>query len=301
MLGISTVYFIDSCRSWSLLLERAKKLGFDKFELSVEIPHTWLSDIKNSVDKKEVQILSIHNYCPRVEKIPPGRTIFSSYLISSEDETERRFAIELTKKSILTAKKVDASTVIIHAGEVVIKPSGRDLSRFVQDFGVKTKLYQNYLEELRKNRKLSSERYLLNTIKSLREIANFAMDNNIKIGLENRFFYHEIPLLEEFGIIFSEIDLANIGFWYDVGHAEIFIRMGFMESHKQLLEPYKNKIIGFHLHDVRGMQDHYAPGEGELDFKQFFPYLSVETLKIIEAHPYSCSEVLKSSLNIFQL
>ncbi len=300
MIGISTAYLIDISKSWTNLLEHAARLGYDNFELNIDIPSIWLSDIKNSVLKGECKILSIHNFCPKVGKIPDGRTPYSPYFITSEDKSEREIALELTKKTIDTAFSVGAPVVVIHAGEVMIKPSGRDFGRFVQEFGVKSQLYRRYLEELKANREKSAERYLLNAIKSLKEIVEYAESKGIKIALENRFFYHEIPLLREFETIFNEIKSKKLGLWYDTGHAEIFIRMGFMESHKELLEPYKEKIFGFHLHDVRGLKDHYAPGEGELDFKQFLPYTNFETTKIIEAHPYASSSAVKKASCLFE-
>lgn len=293
------MYFVDGCKSWRDVITRAAELGYNKFELNVDVPAAWLPDVENSVSAGESRILSVHNYCPMVENLPPDRTIFSAFLITSEDEKERQHAVNLTKKSIDIASRTKASVVVIHSGEVVAKPSGRDLGRFAREFGVKAQLYQSYLGELRKNRRDSSERYLLNAIKSLKEIVVYTETKNVKIALENRFFYHEIPLLDEFGTIFSEINSDMLGMWYDVGHAEIFVRMGFMESHAQLLEPYKKKIFGFHLHDVRGLKDHYAPGEGEIDFSQFFGYMDFNTIKIIEAHPYSAPKAVKNAPLIF--
>ena len=300
-IGISTAYFIDHSKSWDILLKNAKKFDFDNFELSVETPAAWLPVIKKSVMDGKARVLSIHNYCPKLENLPKERNIFNGYLLTSEDKEERKNAIDFTKKTIGVASELWASTVIIHVGEVTLDLSGRSFVRYLEDFGVNSRFYQAHLEELRKTRATSAERYLLTAITSLKEIVTYAEDKNVNIGLENRFFYHEIPLLDEFGVIFSEVNSKNIGFWYDVGHGEIFVRMGFMTSHRQLLETYKDKILGFHLHDVRGLKDHWAPGEGELDYSQFEEYFSPGTLKIIESHPHSSSNALKKSPLLFNV
>ena len=305
MLGLSTVYLNDSSSSWEDLLLKARTLGYNAFELDVKTPSSWIKDIKKSVQNGEAKILSVHNFCPLVEDVPPGRSVWGAYLITSEDENERRKAVDLTKRSVETALEVGASVVVVHAGEVKIDfPSGRDLARLSKDFGIKSTMYKSALDELLKLRRDTRERYLNQAARSLYEITSFAAsslgEGKVKIALENRFFLHEIPYKDEFGILFEMVKSPSLGFWYDVGHGEIFIRMGFAASHDELIEPYKNRILGFHLHDVRGMRDHYAPGEGEMNYRQFFKYMEIGTIKIIESHPYSSENAIIKAPLIFR-
>jgi len=300
MLGLSTVYLNDSSKNWDTLLSSAKSLGYSAFELDVKTPASWLKDIKKTVLDGEAKILSVHNFCPLIEDVPHGRSVWGAYLITSEDEKERKKAVDLTKRSIETALEVGASAVVVHSGEVKVEFGGRDLFKLALEFGIKSSMYKAHLDELIRLRASTRSRYLNNAIKSLEEIVTFASSSGMKIALENRFFLHEIPYKDEFGIIFDSIKSDRLGFWYDVGHAEIFVRMGFAESHKEIIEPYKNKIIGFHLHDVRGMRDHYAPGEGEIDFSQFYQYMNPFVIKIIEAHPYSSKEAIANAHSIFR-
>lgn len=299
MIGLSTVYLNDTSRDWAHLSGRAGELGYDSFELDVGVPASWLKDIKRSVADGKAKILSVHNFCPRLEDIPEGRNLWSAYLITSEDEAERSKAVELTKRSVETASALGATAVVVHAGHTQVDFNGRDLSKFLGDFGAGSSLYRARLEELKTARRAVAPRYLHNAVKSLEEITRFAEGSGVRVALENRFFYHEIPLLGEFGEIFRAVGSSNLAFWYDIGHGEIFIRMGFMSSHEEILEPYKDRIAGFHLHDVRGMRDHYAPGEGELDYTGFLKYMRPDTIKIIEAHPYSRDAAVRKAREIF--
>ena len=39
-----------------------------------------------------------------------------------------------------------------------------------------------------------------------------------------------------------------------------------------------------HLHDVVGSSDHKSPGSGAVDFGRLVPFITPETIKVIETH-----------------
>jgi sugar phosphate isomerase/epimerase len=41
-------------------------------------------------------------------------------------------------------------------------------------------------------------------------------------------------------------------------------------------------MVGIHLHDVLGITDHHAPGEGEVNWEIVSKYLRPEVLKVCE-------------------
>jgi sugar phosphate isomerase/epimerase len=41
-------------------------------------------------------------------------------------------------------------------------------------------------------------------------------------------------------------------------------------------------MVGIHLHDVRGLEDHLAPGQGEADLKEVISMLKTHHIKILE-------------------
>ncbi len=107
------------------------------------------------------------------------------------------------------------------------------------------------------------------------------------LGIENRFHFHEIPDFEEIGLILKTFQGAYIRYWHDVGHARVQENLGII-GHNDLLEAYSEKIIGIHLHDVRGLKDHLAPGQGEIDYEEIKPFLKPPLLRSWSLMPTGC-------------
>jgi hypothetical protein len=49
-----------------------------------------------------------------------------------------------------------------------------------------------------------------------------------------------------------------------------------------LLKRYHKNLVGMHIHDARGLDDHFPPGSGEIDFKKIVTWIGDDTLKVIE-------------------
>ena len=52
--------------------------------------------------------------------------------------------------------------------------------------------------------------------------------------------------------------------------------------HNDLLEAYSDEIIGIHIHDVTGLEDHLAPGQGEIAYQEIKTFLRSSMIKILE-------------------
>jgi len=282
--NISTVWCIKN-NTWNTLLKQLKSIGFSKFELNVEVPENWFNNINKSVLNNEVEISGLHNFCPALEYLPEGKNYYNVYSITSDNTEERNLAIEYTKKTIKFAKYVNAKYIVMHPGEVKIEMTGEKVNSFAYKFGTKVCLYEKYKNECIKQRQQHTKHYLDNLFFGLEQILNYAVKNNIFIGLENRFYYHEIPIPEDLDKIFNKFNDIHLGYWHDIGHCEVNKRLGFFNSHHDFLKPFKNKLIGMHLHDVKGLEDHFAPGTGEVDFNILKQYIHNGLFLTIEVHP----------------
>ena len=52
-----------------------------------------------------------------------------------------------------------------------------------------------------------------------------------------------------------------------------------------LLKTYSDHLIGVHLHDAVGLDDHLAPGTGTFEFKKIKPFIKINTPLVIELKP----------------
>jgi sugar phosphate isomerase/epimerase len=132
--------------------------------------------------------------------------------------------------------------------------------------------------------------------KSLQQLMDYAAQLKIKLGLENRYHFIDIPSINEMGDLLNLSDETHLGFIYDVGHAQAMDRLGFY-PHEDWLTRYSPRMIGCHLHDVLGLTDHLAPGRGEIDFKKIASYLPKNAFKTMELMPSVSLAQVKGGLN----
>lgn len=290
MIALSTAYNISKHKDPVSLVEEIKSLGFSAVELNLEVPESFISEIA-----KRIKIVSVHNYCPKLDFIPEGRTIYSPYNMTSTDENERTTAIKLTKRTIDIANSVGAEAIVIHAGEVDMEITGRTLAKKYNATKGGSD-YKNYLETFLAERKAKSKIFLENVLKSFDELIVYAERKNVKIGVENRFWANEIPSFADYKIIFQKFYGASIGIWYDVGHSVVAEKQGLVKNHLDFLESYSSRLIGVHLHDVNDVYDHKAPGTGEVNFSEIAKFINQNTILVNETHPSSTKEDLKNSI-----
>ena len=118
---------------------------------------------------------------------------------------------------------------------------------------------------------------------SLEKLNREAEQKGVLLGIENRYNFHEIPNFEEIGTILREFEGGSVRYWHDVGHAAVQENLGICRQ-KELLDAYSEKMIGMHLHDVKGLDDHFSPGEGQLDYAEITPFMKPTLIKILEVH-----------------
>ncbi len=274
------------------IVQEIKSAGFDTIELSCALTESIVSDILKLKKASEIKISSLHNMCPLPKEIERDEASPDFYSLASPDETERRLAVEVAKNTINYARDFDATAVVLHSGRVQIRDRTRDLESVFAD-KEKFSLLKSKMKTERDEKKNG---YLDNLLKSLEELIGHAAKIGVYLGIENRFYYREMPSLEEMEIIFGTFKSDYLRYWHDVGHAEVFERLG-LGRHKDYLNKFAHRLIGVHLHDIIGLtDDHQAPGLGTFNFSIIKPYINKDTLKVIEAHQPATKADLQHSL-----
>ena len=91
----------------------------------------------------------------------------------------------------------------------------------------------------------------------------------------------------------------TVGYWHDVGHAEVLENLGF-GTHEEWLQRFAQRMVGIHLHDVVGVDDHQAAGLGNVDWELVARYLPAGALLTCEFQNYNSPEQVKTGLDLLR-
>lgn len=276
------------------LVSEIKDLGFGEIELSFNLPSETVEDIACLVQEQKIKVVSLHNFCPIPDGVKRESALPDYYSLASLDEEERRLALKQTKLTIETAQRLGAKAVVLHTGRVEIPDQTKDLIDLFNRGQKDSPEFRDLKSGVIKVRSEKRKPFLENALKSLEELNLEALKKNVLLGVETRFYYREIPNLEEISRILERFNGSQIRYWHDTGHAQLMENLGFCR-HQDFLDLSRGLLLGVHLHNMIGCSDHQAPSNGEIDFRKLLPYLTKDTLKVIEAHhPVSANDVKDS-------
>lgn len=293
-ISLSTMWAKDRFGNIAEFVVKAREFGFTHMEANSSVSPQGL----NELIETSFPISSIHCPCPAAltsKGIP-----VANLSLSSLEKNEQEEAINFTKKTIDLARKVGAKAVVLHMGEVPINLGLDDELRWLyQQNLIHTERYSRVKEQLSYQRSCKAPPYLEAARKSLKELTEYAEHRGIMLGLETRFHLHEMPNIDEMAKLLNEVAGRPVGYWHDMGHAEVQQRLGFA-SHGEWLLRFRHRIIGVHLHDVLGVSDHYAPGKGDINWEMVAKYLPGEAIKVCEIAEWNEEGDIQGVVNFLQ-
>ena len=294
MYSLSTCWNSHRHTDGRAMLREIRELGFEYAELSHGIRISLLPGIFEAVEAGEILISSLHNFCP----LPMGidRAAPNIYKFSSEDRRERESAFKHTLKTLETAVRVKAKLVVLHTGCVDMKDYTDTLIDMVGEGKKGTPKYDKLCQEVIQVREKKKARYMENALESIRRIVDEAKPRGLKLGIENREALEEIPFESDFDCFFKEFRDPTVVYWHDTGHAQIKENLGFI-SHRLHLEAMRERLYGFHVHDVEFPgRDHRPPGKGTIDWESLKPLVQPGHLKVFELSPSVSPEEARAGI-----
>lgn len=292
MLAISLPWTKEDNVDVKKMLQSVKDMGLDAIEFGYTLTHEQVEAMIPLMKTMGLRAASVHNFSPIPNDRPSPRHVSNYYRLTAVDDDERRSAVQWTNHSVDTAVRTGATVVVIHAGMIELgDPRSPELLNLYKEGRADTAEYESVRSHLLQERERIKGPYLDALVKSLDAVMPYAQSKGIKIGLETRYYPTEIPNFSEIGELLNRYRAKGMGYWHDVGHAEVNGRLG-ITPHGQYLKTYQRDLIGVHLHGVKGLRDHNAPFCGDFDLSAVLPYFQKDTIKVIESRLGAFNELV---------
>jgi sugar phosphate isomerase/epimerase len=284
MLAISTSWKSKEVTNGDTFIELLEYFDITGIELEYRINEVLFHQMREALKRSDLKVVSIHNYFPIPTFLPHSKGGGDLFLLSHPDKDERQKAIQMTIRSMKYASNLGAKVVILHCGYVDMDTELNVLHHYWDSNQIHSKEAQIFIARKLKERDHLKPRHLDSLLFSLDRLIHIAEKQNLMLGIENRYHYHELPGFDDFKVLFTKFKGGPLGYWHDTGHAHTNEILTIIPP-EALLKTYSNHLIGIHLHDAIGLDDHLAPGTGIVDFKSIRSYLKKNVLLVIELEP----------------
>jgi len=281
-----------------MLHEIKNTLGFDLVELGQGIRTSLAPGIEGLVDAGEIRVGSLHNFCPL-----PADTAATSpdcYKFSGASPEEREAAVAQTFQTIDFAARLNAPFVVLHLGQVNMSPVTDRLSAMAKAGEYLSREYVRMkISAVQEREKIAPE--CLQRVKNcLRRIIEYATPKNVKIGLEARRDYEQIPTERELAGLLGEMNSPQLGYWHDFGHSQIKENLGFID-HAEWLHAVGPRAFGCHVQDcIWPARDHQPPFTGGVDFEKLVPLLPTNCLLVWEMNANRTADAIQQSVRLWK-
>ena len=281
-----------------MLREIKGEFGLDLIELGHGIRISLMPGIQKMFDAGEVRFSSLHNFCPLPVEVLAA--LPDCYQFSAVYPQERERAIKQTFQTIDFATRLGAPFVVLHLGAVKMQPITDPLIEMAKAGEYLSRKYVRLKLRAVQKRETNAATYLQRVKGCLRRVIDYAAAKNVRLGLENRRGYEEIPTERELPALLDEIDSPQIGYWHDFGHAQIKENLAFLD-HDEWLGRIAPRTLGCHVQDcIWPAQDHQPPFAGDVDLEKLVPLLPSNCLFVWEMSPRKTADEIRRSMQIWR-
>src|SRR6266581_1533794 len=298
MISFSTCWNSHRHTAGDKMLREIVDLGFDHVELGHGIRISLMPGIQEMYDAGRIKFSSLHNFCPL-----PVEFLGASpdcYQFSSAYSKERERAVKQTMQTIDFAERLGAPFVVMHLGEVPMKPVTEPLIKLAKNGKLLSREFVRRKIRAVQTREAAAPAYLKRAKDCLRRIVDYAAPKNVKLGVEGRRGYEEIPSERELPALLDEMNSPQIGYWHDFGHIQIKENLALLD-HAEWLRQVAPRTFGCHVQDcIWPAQDHEPPFSGDVDLAKLVPLLPKDCAWVWEMSPRKTTDEIQRSVKIWK-
>ena len=299
MLAFSTCWNSQKHTDGYAMVEEILDLGFNTIEISHGLKVSLLPGIIKAFQENLISVCGVHNFCPSPVEVMMDAP--DCYEFTSHRERERNRAIDLSIRTIETASKFKAEYVVLHLGSIPMRKISSKLEKLIINEGSDSKKFQKLKAKLINKRNKLSPLYLDRAKAALEKLIDKAEEFNIKLAIESRSAYEDVPNESEMLQIMKEHENNPlIGYWHDFGHVHRKHNLGLL-IHDEWLSKIKPYIIGCHLHDVKWPhRDHHVPFSGKINYSELMRNFNSSAPIVLELSSRRKAEEIKKSIDTWK-
>lgn len=264
------------------LLDEHERLGFRRLEAYCLHTPAQLEALGVEARARGFEITSLHSPCPIAVDERGMRARWGDWLAST-NSTDRQFAVDTVKKTIDAAAELGARGIVIHLGTTSVWSRQRTIVDTIAREGRNSPAHRQLVEQAQKDRASNAPPHVAAAVQSIVALGEHAVGTGVRLGVEARDGYQEIPSLDEMATVLGATSHLPVGYWHDAGHGAKLEYCGFVE-HEEYLRRYADRMVGMHVHDTQAARDHRAPGQGGTDFAMLARYVRPDTILTLELH-----------------
>ena len=283
-------------RDLRAFMERAAELGYDAIEVNHSMDAAQIGAI---LAADVLPVTAVHAPAPLERDRARGWN--RNLNLASTDEGEREAAVRYTLRSVDAAAEAGASAVVVHLGAAGKRgiTADRRLRDAYNRGDTDADARAARIAEAHRERAERAPEHLEQARRSLAELVEYAEPKGVAIGLECRLWFHEIPLPQDAVDLLAPYPPHVAGYWHDVGHAEVLHRLGLVDL-EAWFDLLGDRMLGTHLHDVAGLRDHRAPGNGDVDFAWLAERLPASASRTLEIDQHEPDEAVGGALDVLR-